>query len=199
MNKRFFSHFTVLLFFFILSCTNNPFIGIGNDKDVEYPKINIQTPLNSDYVGRYFNIKGIVSDDKGISRVEVSSPGFPTIVYPTGGVINIPVDAITLPDGPIKLTIAAFDTSGKRSGLDLSLTLDKVGPAISLFQPENIDSRKLVGKINFIGSASDDTGLNHLSSQNRFVIYKRGGSPDNTSDIIFIEHLTNSPFQVMDL
>lgn len=185
-----------VLVFFVIGCTNNPFVGIGNDKDVEFPRVVIESPQNTDYVGRYFTVKGVASDDKAVDRVEVIIDGLDKKIQRTSGKFGIDIDAGAISNGPVKVMVAVFDKTGKRTAIDLNLTLDKDGPVITLFQPNNIESRKLVGSINFTGMIRDETGLNLRSAGNRFVIYKRGGSFNSEDDVILNEVLNEVPFQI---
>lgn len=191
-------YFCWVIYFIPIACTINQFVGIGVDKDVTVPKLTISSPQNTDYVGRNFEIVGTVIDDKGVDRVEVESAGLTKIVHKTVGKFIIPVDASSLAEGPVKFLISAYDKTEKKSVVQLNLTLDKKGPNISLFQPDEatLEGRTLVGKSIFFGMAQDDVGLGLQSPRNRFVIYKQNGSHDNDADIIFQQLLTSSSFQI---
>lgn len=56
-----------LLAVLVWSCSQNPFIGIGNEVDVVPPKLTVTSHKNGNWVFKDFTLSGVVTDNVGVS------------------------------------------------------------------------------------------------------------------------------------
>jgi len=168
--------FALITLILVSSCSLNPFVGIGNDKDVQFPDITITSHQNTDYVGSDFTLTGICSDDKSVKAVKISAPGMSDIKVNTSGEWKANISTTGIANGLIKFNVTAIDDSGKQRKKFISLNVDRSGPVINLSYPQIVDASTdltLQGKVNFTGTASDDAGANPISIENKLQIYQR--------------------------
>lgn len=62
--------FTILFVFGLFTACN---LGLGEEPDKEAPSISILSPQPNGYVGSSFEISGMCSDNKGVTKVEISN------------------------------------------------------------------------------------------------------------------------------
>lgn len=194
--------FFLLIFIIILSisCQINPFFGIGNDVDSQYPRIKITSPSDTDYVGGVFTLRGTASDDKGLAKITISAKGMNDVIL-TKDLENwsVTLNVNNLPQGPNKFIATAADKTGKTASIEVNVNLDKYGPVIQLISPEaTSDILYVKGRVTFTGTVADDY---QIMDNGRIRIYKN----DNTSDVVFNKYLqvelgvwTISGFDTMD-
>ncbi|HBD94376.1 MAG: hypothetical protein A2015_00445 [Spirochaetes bacterium GWF1_31_7] len=141
MNKqrRFFSTLFIIVIAIqvLISCSQNPFIGVGNSIDIEPPFIEIQSHKNMDFVGSTFVLSGIATDNLQVTNVIVKENRIKKEW--TANLSDTKWSAtITLPDGEYEFNVFALDARGNSSSKSfqvISLTVDSALPLSTISTP----------------------------------------------------------------
>jgi len=130
--------------------------------DSQYPKIKINSPGETDFVGANFKIEGTASDDKEMDTITISATGMSDVVIKAVENWNTQLDVSTLQQGTNRFKVVIKDKSGKETTTEINLNVDKIGPYVNLLSPDaTVIPIVTMGRINFNGTVSDDYQLNN--------------------------------------
>ncbi|MBR3732667.1 MAG: hypothetical protein IKN25_08450 [Spirochaetales bacterium] len=203
MNKCLFRS-VLLLFVIVIMCgcaqEYNSWFSVGVAADTEDPVIHLTSPQNADCVPGRFDIRGFITDDREPDRIEIfyrdlsGDVVMQTVKTTRDFTVTFDMYNANVESGDLVFQLTAYDKADHKSRLDLSVTLDKSSPVITIFEPDDggtgVVSKPLIGAVSFNGMVNDDYSLNLLSPNNVMKIYK---AEDDTHAIITMP-LTATPF-----
>lgn len=171
---------------FVIACLLSCQIGLGSAVDTQPPVISITEPTDSFIVRDNFTIKGNLSDDRGVSEIEVSltNTNDPLLVYSNfsatfsneEGNWSCDIKAVEkdsagkvtehlITDGTYTITVTAFDTYKHSTVTSRTITIDNTPPVLIVTSPTtiDIDSNTSYGQVfDFVASAADDNDITRL-------------------------------------
>lgn len=171
---------------FVIACLLSCQIGLGSAVDTQPPVISITEPTDSFIVRDNFTIKGNLSDDRGVSEIEVSltNTNDPLLVYNNfsaafsneEGNWSCDIKAVEkdssgkvtehlITDGTYTITVTAFDTYKHSTVTSRTITIDNTPPVLIVTSPTtiDIDSNTSYGQVfDFVASAADDNDITRL-------------------------------------
>ena len=194
--KRFTEIFAAGFIAFVLlalaSCGESA--GLGSTVDTEAPKLSIEYPPAAAAVKGTFVFAGTCSDDKGISRVEVSIKNLDTGVSYGKSLANVN-NSLTwelsvnkendsgfdLPDGKYQFEAIAYDKSGRSSGVSSrQFDIDNTPPVFVITKP-GVDRKAFVsnGSLSKYGSLFTIDGTiadDHSIATMDVTVYDKNGN-----------------------
>ena len=171
---------------FVIACLLSCQIGLGSAVDTQPPVISITEPTDSFIVRDNFTIKGNLSDDRGVSEIEVSltNTNDPLLVYSNFSAVfsneegnwSCDIKAVEkdssgkvtehlITDGTYTITVTAFDTYKHSTVTSRTITIDNTPPVLIVTSPTtiDIDSNTSYGQVfDFVASAADDNDITRL-------------------------------------
>ncbi len=118
------------------------------DQELDKPVVTIQSPAKDSVIsglsGSVF-VRGIVTDDDGVSSVSYSLDGEPAIEIPSEGVFSAQLEAENLPYGQHKITVVATDRNGTK-GNPVTTTFTSMGEKATFTNPK-INGNEVVNGI----------------------------------------------------
>ena len=194
--KRFTEIFAAGFIAFVLlalaSCGESA--GLGSTVDTEAPKLSIEYPPAAAAVKGTFVFAGTCSDDKGVSRVEVSIKNLDTGVSYGKSLANVN-NSLTwelsvnkendsgfdLPDGKYQFEAIAYDKSGRSSGVSSrQFDIDNTPPVFVITKP-GVDRKAFVsnGSLSKYGSLFTIDGTiadDHSIATMDVTVYDKNGN-----------------------
>ncbi|QEN05977.1 hypothetical protein EW093_15155 [Thiospirochaeta perfilievii] len=138
--------------------------GYGEKVDLSEPSISISDPVNVEYKGGTFTLKGVASDDTSIKEVvvEFKSPVTNDTKTRTATLsdnnwyLDIDSDDSSIfKDGEVEFTVTAIDSVDKKSSKNIIVYLDNTLPTVLVESPNSQDKDIINGILDVIGSAKD--------------------------------------------
>lgn len=175
----------------LLSCGENS--GLGPSVDTEEPKIDISYPDSLVAIKEDFILAGTCSDDKGVSRIEVSWTNPRTgeketkIVTPENDKWYVSLNEVlknndgtvqtndfglpvySLPDGEVEFTVVAYDAAGHSSGkIPRAFRIDNTPPVFFITSPQidsddDDDTTNYGTKLKIVGTIADDNDISKMT------------------------------------
>ncbi len=163
----------IYLLIFFISCSN-PFNEEPPKPDIDPPVVRIESHTNGDIVSGVITISGTAKDDIKMDRVELTVINYTesgiqeTIIgsnkYPRkDNRWSIQVDTRVFEEGEKIFKINAYDTSKKKTTLNLNLIIDNNGPYISILEPKPLSSDNFTFPFQVKVVLVDDIELNVLN------------------------------------
>ena len=182
-----------LLLVVLLSCGEDA--GLGSTVDTEAPKLSISYPPAAAYVRGEFVFAGTCSDDKGVTRVEVTVKNLDTgktydtvlakIENSLTWSINInkqTASGFELSDGKYMLEVTAYDKSGRSSGTSSrQFDIDNTPPVFVITKPgiihESYLSKGYFSKYGSLFAIEGTIADDHSIASMDVSIYDKDGNP----------------------
>ena len=182
-----------LLLVVLLSCGEDA--GLGSTVDTEAPKLSISYPPAAAYVRGEFVFAGTCSDDKGVTRVEVTVKNLDTgktydtvlakIENSLTWRINInkqTASGFELSDGKYMLEATAYDKSGRSSGTSSrQFDIDNTPPVFVITKPgiihESYLSKGYFSKYGSLFAIEGTIADDHSIASMDVSIYDKDGNP----------------------
>lgn len=182
-----------LLLVVLLSCGEDA--GLGSTVDTEAPKLSISYPPAAAYVRGEFVFAGTCSDDKGVTRVEVTVKNLDTgktydtvlakIENSLTWSINInkqTASGFELSDGKYMLEVTAYDKSGRSSGTSSrQFDIDNTPPVFVITKPgvnrKVYLSENSISKYGSLFSIEGTIADDHSIASMDVTIYDKDGNP----------------------
>lgn len=182
-----------LLLFVLLSCGEDA--GLGSTVDTEAPKLSISYPPAAAYVRGEFVFAGTCSDDKGVTRVEVTVKNLDTgktydtvfakIENSLTWSINInkqTASGFELSDGKYMLEVTAYDKSGRSSGTSSrQFDIDNTPPVFVITKPgvnrKVYLSENSISKYGSLFAIEGTIADDHDIASMDVTIYDKDGNP----------------------
>lgn len=182
-----------LLLVVLLSCGEDA--GLGSTVDTEAPKLSISYPPAAAYVRGEFVFAGTCSDDKGVTRVEVTVKNLDTgKTYDTVFAkiensltwrINInkqTASGFELSDGKYMLEVTAYDKSGRSSGTSSrQFDIDNTPPVFVITKPgvnrKVYLSENSISKYGSLFAIEGTIADDHDIASMDVTIYDKDGNP----------------------
>ncbi|MDY4902928.1 MAG: hypothetical protein SO116_08695 [Treponema sp.] len=162
----------------IFSCE----LGLGSSVDTQAPVIKITSPSSSEVYKQNIEVNGSWADDKGVVKIELSvtdtdsdklmtaekklanideNKSWNYTLYSTNSV-DVPENAVVLPDGKYSVDATAYDSSGHSSGTSSrSFEVDGTAPVVVLSRP-NLDYASYGRYVSIVGIISDDHSIKNM-------------------------------------
>ena len=182
-----------LLLVVLLSCGEDA--GLGSTVDTEAPKLSISYPPAAAYVRGEFVFAGTCSDDKGVTRVEVTVKNLDTgktydtvfakIENSLTWSINInkqTASGFELSDGKYMLEVTAYDKSGRSSGTSSrQFDIDNTPPVFVITKPgvnrKVYLSENSISKYGSLFAIEGTIADDHDIASMDVTIYDKDGNP----------------------
>ncbi|MBP5251022.1 MAG: hypothetical protein J6Z17_01255, partial [Treponema sp.] len=160
-------------------------IGLGSSVDTQAPSLTIENPVSSVVYRDEIPVNGTWSDDKGVTRIDISLTNISTDtklpdIYTaeitdtkswnfklhSGRSVNVSEDGVVLPDGKYEVNVTAYDASGHTSGTrSRSFTVDSTPPVFVITKPNstNINDPAVYGRtVQITGKISEDNSVKSM-------------------------------------
>lgn len=179
-NIPFFSFLVFVIVFFTTIFVTSCKLGLGETVDVLPPELSIDYPPTNSVIRDSFIVKGVASDDVGITAISVT---FNSLDYTTkktfgpydatlnGNVYTVTANNLVdgeyeIPDGKYELVINATDATGRVNSVSRTVIIDNTAPVLVLSQPsstsKNFPYREYGTRINITGAIGESNYVNQL-------------------------------------
>lgn len=137
--------------------------GLGDEVDIDPPKITVESHSNGDYVGGSFTLSGTVEDDFRVESVTVSDGSSSFNASIDGDTWSVEIDSGSLNDGDVDYQLNVTDASGKKAGINLLLTVDNNPPTVLITTPDLYGSDAEFNNVVTVkGEAADTTRVKEV-------------------------------------
>ena len=126
------------------------------------PTVGVTAPANGAIVsGNAVTVSATASDDDGVDQVEFFAGGVSVGVDSNGADgWSVSWNSTGGPDGPLTLTATATDTVGQTASDSVDVTVDNLGPAVSITAPA--DGATVAGVVGVSADATDTVGVDQV-------------------------------------
>ncbi|WP_144083022.1 beta strand repeat-containing protein [Salinispira pacifica] len=137
--------------------------GLGDEVDIDPPKISVESHSNGDYVGGSFTLSGTVEDDFRVDSVTVSDGTDTFNAALDGETWSVKIDSSSLNDGDVDYQLNVTDASGKNASINLLLTVDNNPPTVLVTTPDLYgNDAEFNNVVTIKGEAADTTRVKEV-------------------------------------